>query len=156
MHVDDSGNSEYEPYKCDRCDGFGRTTPSAQSVEPVEFPREVMEWFNSYKSFVAATDAYNARLAVICARREEFGEFGSADPEYRAMNAAQCEAFRHVPLMFSALCRITTPPSAADVRDAVLEEAAQKFELSLLERNDRLRVGYVCDAIRALKSKKGA
>ncbi|MCP1118885.1 hypothetical protein [Robbsia andropogonis] len=43
----------------------------------------------------------------------------------------------------------------SDVRDAALGEAAQKFELSLLERNDRLRVGYVCDSIRALKSKRG-
>ncbi|MCP1126320.1 hypothetical protein [Robbsia andropogonis] len=32
MHVDENGNSEYEPYKCERCDGFGRTPPSAGDV----------------------------------------------------------------------------------------------------------------------------
>ncbi|MCP1118886.1 Lar family restriction alleviation protein [Robbsia andropogonis] len=48
---------------------------------------------------------------------------------------------------------ITTTPSAADVREAALEEVIRKFE-TFFTRGDELDVGYVCDAIRALKSKK--
>lgn len=53
----------------------------------------VEAWFRAHDAYHQASDAYNARLAVVRAERDRGNWSMNTDPEYQALTQAQKDAF---------------------------------------------------------------
>lgn len=74
-----------------------------------QLPAAVIEWRDAYAEYLAASDAYNTRLAAIRKREAMFpSEFGRDNPEaeWHALTDAQSKQFRLIRPMYEALATL--------------------------------------------------
>jgi hypothetical protein len=72
FHIDDKGSSEYEPYKCDVCDGFGRVSADAgndAALTNEKIEAAIEAWFDTDGKDV---DDHQSRMraAILAANKE--------------------------------------------------------------------------------------
>lgn len=87
----------------------------ASSVQSVNVPQCVLDWFEAKQAHFNAVAAYNTRQAFI-RKHMPFGT--SLDPEYQIMESAERKVRNLVGVMFDGLCALIADPDVHVITDS--------------------------------------